>query len=83
MCVCMPFNVCRHLNLCLLLLCRLLADGTVERRNFVSSPSIPPPDFYFDGVWPAVAEYLGSGTGLIALDIDSDINFADGLHVGE
>lgn len=63
---------------------RLLPGGSaVERRDFVASPSIPPPDFYFDGVWPAVAEYLGSSSGLIALNIDTDINFADGLHVGE
>ena len=63
---------------------RLLAGGdAVERRDFVASPSIAPPDFYFDGVWPAVTEYLGGGTGLIALNIDTDINFADGLHAGE
>lgn len=63
---------------------RLLSGGTaVERRDFVASPSLSPPDFYFDGVWPAVAEYLSSGPGLIALNIDRDINFADGLHVGE
>ena len=58
---------------------------SVSRRDFVASPSLPPPDFYFDGVYPPLAAYLGetSGSGLIALNIDADNNFADGLHVGE
>ena len=64
---------------------KLLASGGVERRDFVASPSLAPPAFYFDGVWPAVTSYLTAfeGTGLIALNIDTDINFADGLHAGE
>ena len=42
---------------------RLLGGGVVDKTQFVASPSLAPPAFYFDGVWAPLAAHLALSSG--------------------